>query len=284
MEKTRRILLIGEGHGFEAALESLKISNLKFDVLRTEKIAKLPPKCEVVDSIEHWIQSSEDLIISSAYRKIIDSKLLKRAEFINIHYALFPKYRGMHSIVWAILNGEKKVGVTIHQMNDLVDGGNIIFQHEIDVLDNTSWELMEICDSWVTSNLDDVLRKYLRNELLPYPQDESQATYVARRNINDCKVNWSEWNVESFSRHLRALVAPYPLPFFIFKGLKYEILDALAEEKDYIERNGKVVYINGTTVYIKISGGILILKKLRAENGQIFNAVDVLSRTGISLI
>lgn len=275
---TRRLLLIGEGHSFEAGFYSFKNSNLKFDSLARES--------DISDLvfIESWIKNQEDIVLSVAYRKIIPDYLLDKAVFLNVHYALFPKYRGMHSIVWAILNGETKIGVTVHRMNKNVDGGPIIWQKEIEIQNKNSWQLMIECDQYVRSNLSKVITDYINGNLSEVEQNELLATFVTKRNKEDCRVNWQEWDTTRFQRYIQALVHPYPLPYFIFKNSEYEIVEAKLHDRDYFESNGKVVYLSNSNVFIKIPGGLLELIKIRNDRDEILEASRILTRVGIQLI
>ena len=70
-----------------------------------------------------------DLILSIHYRELIPSGILRQANLasINLHPSLLPKYRGTFSAPWAIINGEKRTGITYHFMNERFDEGDLIF-------------------------------------------------------------------------------------------------------------------------------------------------------------
>ena len=76
-----------------------------------------------------------DLIISAAYGQIVPDILLEtpRLGAINVHASLLPKYRGAAPVHYAIINGEKKTGVTIMYMAHDMDAGDIISQHQIQI-------------------------------------------------------------------------------------------------------------------------------------------------------
>lgn len=57
---------------------------------------------------------------------------MNKNKIINIHYSLLPKYRGYHSTVWAIINDEKYLGLTIHEMSEYIDDGDIIYQYKVE--------------------------------------------------------------------------------------------------------------------------------------------------------
>jgi methionyl-tRNA formyltransferase len=284
MSSRRRILLIGEGHGFISAWAGLVGSDYELFVRTESQLDNMPKANLVVSSlpISSWIESTEDIVLSASYRYQIDEQLLTKADFINIHYAKFPKYRGMHSIVWAILNGESRIAVTFHQMTRFLDAGPIFKQFELNVDQKTSWELMLECDLIVKTKINQTLLEYISGKLKLNPQDESEATFVSRRNREDCRVNWSTWDALYFKRALQALVAPYPLPFFEFCGISYEIVEAEVEIKNYSETPGKIVYHTDNFIKVKIIGGLINISKVRSESKD-YSATELFPWNGTRL-
>lgn len=57
------------------------------------------------------------LVITAGYKPLIPQEVIEKSKIINIHYSLLPKYRGLHSIIWALLNGEEYVGYSIHEID-----------------------------------------------------------------------------------------------------------------------------------------------------------------------
>lgn len=68
------------------------------------------------------------VLISLECSQIIDIKKFKSRKIYNLHFSLLPKYRGVYTSSWPIINQEKKTGITIHKVNQKIDCGNIIFQ------------------------------------------------------------------------------------------------------------------------------------------------------------
>ena len=108
------------------------------EVLQPEK---LKGNSEIINKIKNL---NPDLVCVVAYGKILPKEILEIPKYgsINVHPSLLPKYRGSAPIQWAILNGDKKTGVTIMYLNEEMDAGDIILQKEVDILENeTSGEL-----------------------------------------------------------------------------------------------------------------------------------------------
>tara|TARA_B100001113_G_C20759710_1_gene470357 strand:+ start:46 stop:579 length:534 start_codon:yes stop_codon:yes gene_type:complete len=90
---------------------------------------------------ENWIinefkWAGVDLIVLAGYMKIISPKFVEAFpnRIINIHPSLLPKYKGLHAIEQALDSGDDVTGVTVHYVNEEMDGGEIILQHQIPIL------------------------------------------------------------------------------------------------------------------------------------------------------
>ena len=82
-----------------------------------------------------------DLVISNSYSMLIrdDILCLHRLGGINIHHAFLPKYRGCNPTQWSIIRGENFTGVSIHEMNSVLDSGAIIDQSKVPILMDDTW-------------------------------------------------------------------------------------------------------------------------------------------------
>ena len=108
-------------------VKKLAISK-NIEVITPEKIKAT----SVMDKIKAIVP---DLIVVSAYGKIIPKKILDIPSLycINVHASLLPKYRGAAPINWAIVRGEEITGITIMQMNEKLDSGEIMFQKKLSI-------------------------------------------------------------------------------------------------------------------------------------------------------
>jgi len=87
-----------------------------------------PEKVNTPEWIERIAAMKPDLILSVYYRNMISSKILPLARLgaYNMHGSLLPKYRGRAPINWAVLHGEKRIGMTLHRMVKSADAGAIV--------------------------------------------------------------------------------------------------------------------------------------------------------------
>jgi len=172
-------------------------------------------------------QLKPDLLVSFAYGRIFPAKFLAVFPLggINIHPSLLPRYRGATPIPQAILNRDKKTGITIQYLDAKTDCGDIILQEEIG-LDFS--ETTESLSGTVADKSPPLLIKALRlikdGAVLRRKQDESLASYCALIKKSDGIIDWNR-SAEEIDAEIRAF---YPCPLsrtahngrelFIIKG------------------------------------------------------------------
>tara|TARA_Y100000591_G_C21744161_1_gene650988 strand:+ start:346 stop:1125 length:780 start_codon:yes stop_codon:yes gene_type:complete len=136
---------------------------------------------ENLDLIKLLQSINPDLIISSQGH-FIGKKILKipKHGVINKHAGLLPEYRGAYPVFWAMLNGEKKIGVSIHFMNDKIDGGDIIIQKEIQISESDTFETLYSKVIKITPELFvkaiDVIKS---NEMTVIKNEDKHSTYFS---------------------------------------------------------------------------------------------------------
>ncbi len=256
-----KIIFAGCGHGGIVALKSLQEYFTYIEVITDDLdvIALLRVTDKQIDSLS---SSLTNLVVCAGYKEIIKENILKEKTIINTHPSLLPKYRGFHGLAWAMLNFESELGFTIHLMNKYIDDGDILEQYKIKYKEETSQEIMTLFDDYVRDNLGRVVVDYLSNRLIPLRQDKSKATWVAKRNIDDCIIDFSKSNLY-IERFFKVLVLPYPLPMLKIENILYEILDHKLIEIDYYTDLGRVVNIEDDDVYIKVKDGLLVINNIR---------------------
>jgi len=169
-----------------------------------------------------------DFAIVVAYAKIIPKEILELPQlgFIAVHPSLLPKYRGSSPIQTAILDGEKETGVTLFLADEKVDHGKILAASRLplEVKDNYESLSKKLAESGGVL-LIEILPKYLKNEITPLTQDESQATYTKKFVTEDAHVDLEKDNPINIERKIRAL-NPEPGTWTIQNGKRMKILEA----------------------------------------------------------
>ena len=105
-----------------------------------------PKKLKGSDAVDIIKSLTPDVIVVVAYGKILPKEILTAAKYgcINVHASLLPQYRGAAPIQWAVINGDKETGVSIMQMDEGLDTGDVILVKKTDIdRDETSAELFD---------------------------------------------------------------------------------------------------------------------------------------------
>lgn len=263
------ICLAGDGWGAISAYKGLKPIFNKIEVVTSDpslisildKNDSLTTKLELTDS---------NRIICAGYKPIIRNEILQRKEIINIHYSLLPKYRGLHSTVWAILNNEEYLGLSIHLINENIDDGDIIYQHKVknDQVSSAT-EFMNIFNAWITENLGIIVSNFINGSIKPIKQNTNNATWVGKRSFEDCKIDFTKSHL-FLKNFFRALNPPYPRPFFRIRG-KSQVF--FVNEVMFLERNiethiGRILNIDINGIYVSTIEGYIVLSNIETEDGE----------------
>ena len=120
-----------------------------------------------------------DLIVVVAYGRILPKEVLELPRFgcINLHVSLLPKYRGSAPIQWSVINGDARTGVTIMQLDEGLDTGDILMVDPVDIgPEETSGELFDRISAVGAETLLRCIGEIEAGRVTPVPQDHSQAT------------------------------------------------------------------------------------------------------------
>ena len=163
-----------------------------------------------------------DLILSVYYRHMIGTRILglPRLGAWNMHGSLLPKYRGRAPINWAVLHGERRIGMTLHRMVKSADAGAIVDQEGVDIgpRDTAEQAFRKVmpCARTVLARQTDAL---LAGTVRETPQDETQANYFGGRKPEDGRIAWTQTSAQIFNL-IRAVTDPYPGAFTDVAGAR----------------------------------------------------------------
>lgn len=165
---------------------------------------------------------SPDIIIVAAYGKILPKAVLDMPKYgcINVHGSILPKYRGAAPIQRAVMNGEKKSGVTIMQMAEGLDTGDMLLVSETEIgKDETAGELFDRIALLGADALMQALEKI--DSLTPIKQDDSLASWASPLKKSDGEINWNN-SAESIYSLIRG-VSPWPGAYTVFGEKRLKI-------------------------------------------------------------
>jgi len=235
-----------------------------------------------------------DVIVVAAYGKILPPEILKLPRYgcINIHASLLPKYRGAAPIQWAIINGERKTGVTIMLLDEGMDTGNIIATEEVEILDDDDTVSLSNMLSVVGANLLlEVLAKIeATGKVESTPQDHSLATYAPLLKKSDGLIDWN-LTTEQIICRIQGL-QPWPTAFSFLSGKMWKFLRAepfedpdnlyfawlTKQDPKYQPLPGFVTAtIRGRGFTVKTGDGHLLVTKVQPEAKAVMSGADAVN-------
>ncbi len=217
---------------------------------------------EWIERIRTW---EPDLIFSFYYRAMIKEEILNipRLGAFNMHGSLLPRYRGRVPINWAVLNGERETGVTLHQMVKRADAGDIVDQERVPIgPDDTAQDVFVKAVRAARLVLERNLEAITAGTAPHRQQDESQATYFGGRKPEDGRIDWT-MDAEKIYNLVRAVTHPFPGAFTQIEGKRLFIWRA-KPVPDAQGRPGEIISTSPLVVATG-SGGLEILS-LQWEN------------------
>lgn len=179
-----------------------------------------------------------DLIIVVAYAMILPKKITDNYTCINIHASLLPNYRGASPIHSALLNNDKKTGITLIQMNEKMDEGDILKIEELSIQEDDNLATLEDKLSTISSKL---ICEYISTLniskhpiLLPnkVKQDHDKASYCKKIQKEDLELKLSDTIQTNFAK-IRAF-SPKPGAFIIQNNQRIKVLKANIENEKLV--------------------------------------------------
>ncbi len=198
--------------------------------------------------LEKKIQEWEpDMIFVAGWYHIIPKNIRKIPHYgvVGFHASLLPKYRGGAPVVWAIINGETHVGISLFRFDDGVDTGNIIVQRKIPVFfrDNISDVYAKIQSKGIKIIKSSILG-YLKGQIIPYKQEmcNEYINQWPQRCPKDGEIFWENMTPIALYNFIRAQTFPYPGAFSYIGKKKIVILTAWLYPYLYSEKSaGEVI-------------------------------------------
>lgn len=151
---------------------------------------------DAVDTINGY---NPDIIIVVAYGKILPDSILKAARLgcVNVHASLLPKYRGAAPIQWSILHGDSETGVTVMQMDEGLDTGDMLLVKKTAIdINETSEELFNRLSVIGADALVECLNKLENSQIIPEKQNNNGTCYAPKITKTLSPIDWSKPAIE----------------------------------------------------------------------------------------
>ena len=170
---------------------------------------------------------SPDVVVVVAYGQIIPKNFLDIAKygFINIHASLLPKWRGAAPIQRAIMNGDKKIGVSIMKIEEKLDSGPVLVSKELELNNYLTHGEVEKRLSIIGANLLIESLKNIEEENLKFiDQKHSEATYAKKIDKSETKIKWN-LDANKVLAHIHGL-SPSPGAWFEYENERFKVIRA----------------------------------------------------------
>ena len=246
--------------------ESLNIPVFQYDKIRTEGVSELK-------------KLNPDLMITCAFGQILSQEILDipKNGVLNVHASLLPAYRGASPIHYALLNGEKRTGVTIMKTDAGIDTGDIMLQKSIEIGEKeTCGELFGRLSALGADCISEALDFIMQNKAVFVKQDDEKATYTKIIKKKQAEIVWTD-GAEKIVNTVRAF-NPAPVAFTYLNGEPFKIYSA--EKRDISGAAGRVLVSDKELIVGAGENAVSLLRVCKA-GGKPMSAADFLRGNGI---
>lgn len=237
------------------------------EIAQANKLIIQQPKF-IEELKQKFIQEKPDFSLVVSYGALIKKDILEipKVAAINIHASLLPKYRGASPIQEAILQGEKKTGITWIKMNEKMDAGDIIAQKEIAIDENdTSETLAKKLSQLAAQTTPHLLSNFIKNPQAT-KQNEEKATYCRKIKSGEGLLSLNKETAQQMLRKIRAYT-PWPGCFIFWHKKRIKIVQAqLSEEK---MNAGEIRIEEKRKLFIGTSEGVLEILKVHPAGKRV---------------
>ena len=234
-----------------------------------------PVKIKAPEAVKELKKFEADIFVVAAFGQILSKEILDMPKFgcVNIHASLLPKYRGAAPINWCIINGEKETGVTIQQMNEGIDTGDILAAKSMAIApDETAESLFDKLSRLGAELIVETLPKLERGEITPVPQDETLASHTKMMSKSLGRIEWNN-DAVSIERLVRGLNSwPSAYTFWNKKSLKLWRCEVIDAESENAALAGKVTAVSKDSFDVACAKGALRVWELQLEGKKRMDA------------
>lgn len=223
-----------------------------------------PEKIKNQESIDLLKSYNPDVIVVVAYGQILSKSILDIPKYgcINVHASLLPALRGAAPLNWAVINGDKKSGVTTMMMDVGLDTGDMLLKSEIDIDEDMSvGELHDALMDDGANLLIQTLSQLENGGIIRIKQDDSMSSYAPMLNRENTKINWNEKAV-SIHNKIRGL-SPWPSAYFTMDDKSIKVYKSSYRNEKTEYEPGYVIKSDDYGIEIQAADGVVIIKEFQ---------------------
>lgn len=224
-----------------------------------------------------------DIFVVAAFGQILSEEILAMPKYgcINIHASLLPKYRGAGPIQWAIIDGEKKTGVTIMQMEKGLDTGDMLMQTEVEITPRETADTLHDKLAEAGARLIvEALPKIEAGQVTPRKQNDAESCYAKMLTKSMGRIDWS-MEAEKLDCLIRGLIS-WPGASTLLRGKTLKIWEeepadaASFEAQTAAKEPGTVLAVEKDAFYVQTGSGTLKVTEVQPEGKRRMAVKDFL--------
>lgn len=237
-----------------------------------------PKKVREPEFVEVLRGLKPDVMVVAAFGQIISKEILEMPKYgcINVHASLLPAYRGAAPIQWAVINGDKESGVTIMQMDEGIDTGDMIEKVVVPIAeDETGGSLFDKLSQAGAKLCVKVLQDLEDGKAVREKQPEESTTPYAK--MIDKKMGAIDW--EKPAKEIEQLIRglnPWPSAYTKLQGKTLKIWKAEVLEQDSKEAPGQIAEVTKDSIAVQTGQGLLKVLELQLEGKKRMDAASFL--------
>ncbi|MDG6895252.1 methionyl-tRNA formyltransferase [Volucribacter amazonae] len=241
-----------------------------------------PKSLRHADAQAELARLQADVMVVVAYGLILPPAVLQMFPFgcLNVHGSLLPKWRGAAPIQRAIWAGDTQTGVTIMQMNEGLDTGDMLHKVTCPITnDDTSASLYDKLAKLAPPALIEVLDQLGQNKFIPQVQQDSQASYAEKLSKAEAKLDW-QLPAQQLERCIRAF-NPWPISYFQIEDPQGNLQTLKVYQATVLphchQPAGTIVQVDKQGIQIATVEGVLNIQQLQPAGKKPMSVADLLN-------
>ncbi len=224
-----------------------------------------------------------DLIVVAAYGLLLPLQVLElpRLGCINIHASLLPRWRGAAPIQRAIQAGDEQTGITIMQMDEGLDTGDILLSESLSI--DADWNAAQLHDQLRQLGVLLLLKAINRldsGQLEATQQDHHRSTYAARVSKQEAEIDWRK-DADTLQREIRAFV-PWPVSFTQLGNTSVRIWHAQANTGYSPNAPGEIIDHNRKGIIVSCRESVIQITRLQLAGKTQTSAAQLLNSRNLT--
>ena len=226
-----------------------------------------PERVRAQEAVERLERTEADVMVVVAFGQLLPASILHMKKYgcINVHASLLPSYRGAAPIQWAVINGERKSGVTIMQMDEGLDTGDMLSQTVVPLeKEETGGSLFQKLSQAGARLCVETLEQLEQGTLIPQKQGASPTAYASMLTKEMGRIDWSR-SAEEVERLVRGL-NPWPSAYTRMGGKTLKVWRCRTiPDREAKGACGQILSARGDTIEVQTGCGVLEILELQLE-------------------